>query len=127
MCHVAAGGARHVLNRLQKTTIHRGRQGSLGVTSMMIQFLRHEGLDTALLLDGQAPAIPQPVGQRHRIISRAEGARFGELIRLQCPRLERDQAKQQIAVGVHGPLEDSRFWVLECCFDYDNAELVRGS
>ena len=67
----------------------------------MIELLRHEGLDLALLLDGQASAIHEPVGQRHRIVSRAQGAGLGELIRLHRPRLERDQAKQQIAVGVH--------------------------
>ena len=76
VCQVAAGGAGHVLNRLQKTTIHRGRQGSFGVTSMMIQFLRHQSLKLALLFDGQASAIHQPVSQRHRIVSRAEARRF---------------------------------------------------
>ena len=90
--------------RLQAAAVQRPRERGLGIAAVCRQLGVQRALQLDLLVDGQPPAIDEPVGDRYRRLARDRGAGLGQQVGVDRPFLKREHAEEQIAVGIHDDL-----------------------
>ncbi len=79
-----------------------GRQALFHVTSMPFEVPRRQGLDGGAVIVVEVTAYGQMVGQTQRPFERPGPERGQKLILVDDPILEREQSKEEMAVGGHG-------------------------